>query len=49
MKIAKENNWGLGKKSGSIYLYNGCYWEEIDKERFQDDEDNATTYVWLRK
>ena len=21
----------------------------IDKERFQDDEDNATTYVWLRK
>ncbi|WP_395049153.1 phage/plasmid primase, P4 family [Flavobacterium sp.] len=35
MKIATENNWGLCKKNGYIYLYNGSYWEEIDKERFQ--------------
>ena len=35
MKIAKGNNWGLCKKNGYIYLYNGSYWEEIDKERFQ--------------
>ncbi len=35
LKIAKTNNWGLCKKNGFIYLYNGCYWSEIDKERFQ--------------
>lgn len=35
LKIAKANNWGLCKKNGSIYIYNGCYWTEIDKECFQ--------------
>lgn len=35
LKIAKGNNWGLCKKNGYIYLYNGSYWEGIDKERFQ--------------
>jgi putative DNA primase/helicase len=35
IKIAKVNNWGLCKKNGNIYLYNGAYWSEIDKERFQ--------------
>ena len=35
LKIAQTNNWGLCKKNGFIYLYNGCYWTEIDKEQFQ--------------
>lgn len=35
LNIAKTNNWGLCKKNGFIYLFNGCYWSEIDKERFQ--------------
>lgn len=35
LQIAKENNWGLCKKHGYIYLYNGEFWTEIDKERFQ--------------
>lgn len=35
LKIAKSNNWGLCKKNGYIYLYNGFYWSEIDKESFQ--------------
>ena len=35
LKIAKSNNWGLCKKNGFIYLYNGSYWNEIDKESFQ--------------
>lgn len=35
LKIAKENNWGLCKKHGFIYLYNGSYWTEIEKERFE--------------
>jgi putative DNA primase/helicase len=33
--IAEVNKWGLCKKNGFIYLYNGSYWNEIDKERFQ--------------
>lgn len=35
LKIAISNNWGLCKKNGFIYLYNGSYWSEIDKEQFQ--------------
>ena len=35
LNIAKNNEWGLCKKNGFIYLYNGCFWNEIDKERFQ--------------
>jgi putative DNA primase/helicase len=35
IKIANANKWGLCKKNGYIYLYNGSYWNEIDKESFQ--------------
>lgn len=35
LKISKLNNWGLCKKNSLIYLYNGSYWSEIDKESFQ--------------
>lgn len=34
--IAEEKNWGLCKKNGNIFLYNGYYWVEIDKESFQN-------------
>jgi len=33
--IAEAKNWGLCKKNGNVFLYNGCYWVEIDKEKFQ--------------
>lgn len=35
LNVAKINNWALCKKNGFIYLYNGQYWNEIDKECFQ--------------
>ncbi|MCB6087592.1 DNA primase family protein [Flavobacterium psychrophilum] len=35
LKIAEVNKWGLCKKNGYIYLYNGSYWSEINKESFQ--------------
>lgn len=35
LRIAKSNNWGLCKNHSFIYLYNGSYWSEIDKEAFQ--------------
>lgn len=36
LSIANHNKWGLCKKHDFIYLYNGQYWQEIDKELFQN-------------
>jgi putative DNA primase/helicase len=33
--VAEKNNWGLCKNHDFIYLYNGSYWANIDKEAFQ--------------
>ena len=33
--IAENNRWGLCKNHDFIYLYNGTFWAEIDKETFQ--------------
>ncbi|MCF8272976.1 MAG: DUF5906 domain-containing protein [Flavobacteriaceae bacterium] len=33
--IAKNNNWDLCKNHSFIYLYNGAFWFEIDKEVFK--------------
>ncbi|MFT4153698.1 DNA primase family protein [Parafilimonas sp.] len=35
LKLAAKNRWGLCKKNDFIYLYNGCYWNEISKDDFQ--------------
>jgi putative DNA primase/helicase len=35
LKVASHNNWGLCKNHDFIYLYNGTYWDELDKEEFQ--------------
>jgi len=35
LQLAKKNRWGLCKNHDFIYLYNGAYWAEIDKETFQ--------------
>lgn len=35
LKLAEKNRWGLCKNHDFIYLYNGTYWAEIDKETFQ--------------
>jgi putative DNA primase/helicase len=33
--VAEKNLWGLCKNHDFIYLYNGTYWDELDKETFQ--------------
>jgi putative DNA primase/helicase len=33
--IAENQNWGICKKHDFIYLFNGTFWAEIDKEEFQ--------------
>lgn len=35
LKFAKKNLWGLCKNNDFIYLSNGAYWSNIDKEVFQ--------------
>lgn len=35
LHFAEINRWGLCKNHDFIYLYNGTYWSEIDKEMFQ--------------
>lgn len=49
LKIAKANNWGLCKKNGFIYLYNGSYWSEIDKESFQYFLGNVSLKMGVEK
>jgi putative DNA primase/helicase len=47
--IAKANNWGLCKKNGFIYLYNGSYWNEINKESFQSFLGNVALKMGVNK
>ena len=35
LNFAEKNCWGLCKNNDFIYLYNGTFWAEIDKETFQ--------------
>jgi putative DNA primase/helicase len=35
LQLAELNRWGLCKNHDFIYLYNGTFWAEIDKESFQ--------------
>lgn len=35
LTIAEHNSWGLCKNNDFIYLYNGTFWAEIEKETFQ--------------
>ena len=35
LNIAENKRWGLCKNHDFIYLYNGSFWNELDKETFQ--------------
>jgi putative DNA primase/helicase len=35
LKLADQKQWGICKNHEFIYLYNGTFWAEIDKETFQ--------------
>jgi putative DNA primase/helicase len=35
LKLAEKNDWGLSKNQNYIYLYNGSFWSDLDKETFQ--------------
>jgi putative DNA primase/helicase len=35
LKVAQQNAWGICKNHEFIYLYNGAFWSNIEKETFQ--------------
>ena len=35
IKLAEKHKWGICKNQDFIYLYNGAFWKEVDKEEFQ--------------
>jgi len=35
LQVASKNCWGLCKNHDFIYLYNGTFWNQLDKETFQ--------------
>jgi len=35
LKVAEDNNWALCKNNDFIYLFNGTFWDELDKESYQ--------------
>lgn len=35
IETATKNRWGLAKRNGFIYVYNGQFWETLDTEQFQ--------------
>lgn len=49
LKIAITFKWGLCKKNNFIYLFNGSYWNEIDKERFQSFLGNVSLKMGVEK
>ncbi|CAA7392074.1 DNA primase family protein [Chryseobacterium fistulae] len=49
LNIAEGNRWGLCKNHDFIYLYNGTFWNEIDKEQFQKFLGEATEQMGVAK
>lgn len=49
IKAAQQNSWGLCKKHDFIYLYNGAYWNEIEKEEFQQFLGEASEKMGVAK
>lgn len=35
LRLATQNQWALCQRNGSFYLYNGSYWEKIDRDELK--------------
>lgn len=35
LDVAKRNKWSLAKNNDFVYIYNGCYWNEIDENKLR--------------
>jgi putative DNA primase/helicase len=45
LQTAENNRWGLCKNHDFIYLFNGTYWDELNKETFQKFLGNAAQSI----
>ena len=49
LEKAESKRWGLCKNHDFIYLYNGTYWSDIDKETFQKFLGEASEKIGVEK
>ena len=49
LQTATQNRWGLCKRNGFIYIFNGQYWSTIDPEEFQMFLGNAAIRLGVQK
>jgi putative DNA primase/helicase len=49
LRVAEQKKWGICKNANFIYLYNGAYWANIDKEIFQSFLGNACERMGVAK
>jgi putative DNA primase/helicase len=49
LNVAKKNRWGICKNQDFIYLFNGAYWSNIDKETLQKFLGEATEKMGVTK
>ena len=49
IEYAELNDWGLSKNLDYIYLFNGCYWRNVDKESFQKFLGEASEAMGVKK
>lgn len=35
LEVARENRWNLAKAYGYIYIFNGCYWQQLEKDELK--------------
>lgn len=48
IQMADRNRWGLCKNHDFIYLYNGTFWADLDKETFQKFLGEATEKMGVK-
>jgi putative DNA primase/helicase len=49
LKFTEKRRWGLCKNQDFIYLYNGTFWNEIDKQAFQKFLGDAAEQMGVAK
>jgi len=49
LSVAETYRWGLCKNHDFIYLYNGAYWSEVDREQFQKFLGEAAEKMGIQK
>ncbi len=49
VRLAEKNRWGMCKNHDFIYLYNGTFWAEIERENFQKFLGEAAEKLGVKK